>query len=93
VLTVTNEATTAIRTLVHGRDLPDSAGLRLAAAGESTGRFTAAVVDEPTSGDEVVDVRGTHVYLDAEAASALDDRILDARVTPNGGFRFALKEE
>jgi Fe-S cluster assembly iron-binding protein IscA len=92
VLTLTDEATTAIRTMLVGRDLPEGAGLRVATAGEGTGRFKVAMVEAPTSGDEVVETRGARVYLDAAAASALDERTLDAQVTPTGGFRFALTE-
>jgi len=42
--------------------------------------LAAVLVDGPDAGDEIVEDGGAFVYLDAPAAAALADKVLDAHV-------------
>jgi iron-sulfur cluster assembly protein len=83
VLTITHEAAEAIDAVVHSApNAPDSAGLRIARGVTPDGQqgLQLAVTEGPGPDDAVVDAEGTNVFLEAEAAEMLDDKVLDARV-------------
>ena len=50
--------------------------------------MTTAETAEP--GDQVLEQDGATVYLDQDAATMLDDKVLDAAVDPSGKVEFAL---
>jgi iron-sulfur cluster assembly protein len=82
VLTLTPTAAEVVRTLVEQSPAPESGGLRIA-AGEETGEgipLEISIVDEPEPADERVEQEGATVYLDANAAELLDDKLLDAQI-------------
>ena len=82
-LTITHEAAEAIDMVVHSApSTPDSAGLRIARGTSPEGEegLALSVSDGPAPDDAVVEAEGTPVFLDAEAAAMLDDKVLDARV-------------
>ena len=62
----------------------ETGGLRLVAelAGTQTD-FQLSVVALPGEDDEVIEEEGARVVLDPEAASLLEDKILDASIEPN----------
>jgi iron-sulfur cluster assembly protein len=76
MLTITEPAATAIRTLVSSADLPDGAGLRIDASEQDDG-LELAVVPEPQDTDTVVEDSGAAVFLAPAAAEVLDDKVLD----------------
>ena len=83
MLTLTDNAQYAIRTLVSPADDPSQAGVRIAAApgdNGSTPELSLQVVAEPAPGDEVVDNAGARVFLDAAAATMLAEETLDVQV-------------
>ena len=83
MLTLTDNAQYAIRTLVSPADDPSQAGVRIAAApgtNGSTPELSLQVVAEPAPGDEVVDNAGARVFLDAAAAAMLSEETLDVQV-------------
>ena len=94
MLTVTDDAVTAIDGILATRDLPDEAGVRVTAefnpgSGDSAGpELQLQVVEAPQPGDQIVD--GASVYLEPEAAALLDQRTLDAEKSGET-LRFALK--
>lgn len=94
MLTVTDEAATAIDGILSSRDLPEEAGVRVTAEFNPDGADTAGpelqlqVVEAPRPGDEIVD--GASVYLEPEAAALLDERTLDAEQSGET-LRFALR--
>ncbi|MDQ1084584.1 MULTISPECIES: Fe-S cluster assembly protein HesB [Microbacterium] len=91
MLTLTEEATTAVKTITA--QLPDAAegGVRIEGAGSPESPFGLSVVDAPESGDAVVENAGARVYLDTDAAAVLDDRVLDAQIDPEqGSVQFAV---
>jgi iron-sulfur cluster assembly protein len=77
MLTLSRSAVEAVDTLLQSPDIPDDAGLRIGAAGES--QFTLEIAPEPAPGDHVIEDGGARVFLDSEAATMLDNAELDAR--------------
>lgn len=89
MLAVTENATDVIRQLTDRPEMPDSAGLRIASS-EQAENLTVSPADNPEEGDQVVENEGARVFLEAEVAMMLDDKILDARVNDAGGVEFLL---
>ena len=76
MLAMTEKAIDAIRQVAPGQ-----AGVRLFASdapGDADGALHLEVAEEPARGDEVLDVRGAHVFLDPTAATLVEDKVLDA---------------
>jgi len=95
VLTLTDRAAAAIATLTQQSDLPDeSAGLRIVAHGAAQdsgrGELSLSLSQSPHGGDEVVESGTARVFLETEAAQALDDQQLDATVDADGGVKFLI---
>jgi iron-sulfur cluster assembly protein len=82
VLAITENAAEAIQTIVASSPkVPEEAGLRIAARpGEEREKLELTIAAIPAEDDEVVEEHGAHVFLDPEAASYLEDKVLDARV-------------
>jgi Fe-S cluster assembly iron-binding protein IscA len=74
-----------VKRIVESSDeASETAGLRLVA--EQTGmeaNFHLSVAQLPAEDDEVVEEEGARVFLEPEAASLLDDKVLDANVEQN----------
>lgn len=92
MLTVTNNAAAAIRSLTSQPDIPEGAGLRIA-SDQSAGALQLSVAPAPEQGDQVVDDSGARLFLDTDAALLLDDKALDATMDEQGGIQFALAEQ
>ncbi|MBS1673292.1 MAG: Fe-S cluster assembly protein HesB [Actinobacteria bacterium] len=94
MLTLTDNATALVTTLVRRRTDTDGAGLRIhtsdapATGGEP--RLSADIVVSPEPDDQVLDLPGSPVFLEGEAAILLDDKVLDANVTEEGAVSFSL---
>jgi iron-sulfur cluster assembly protein len=82
MLTITSNAAEAIRALVESTDSPDDGGIRISIAQQNGAQASLdlAIAPAPLDGDEVVEEEGAHVFLDEIAATALDDKSLDARI-------------
>jgi iron-sulfur cluster assembly protein len=87
MLAVTENATSVIQQLTDRPELPDGAGLRIASSAEPP-NLTVAPAGAPEEGDQVVENGGARVFLESEAATLLDDKVLDARVNDSGGVEF-----
>jgi iron-sulfur cluster assembly protein len=92
MLTVTDNAVAAIRSLTGQPEVPDGAGLRIA-TDPSAGSLQLSLAPEPHEGDQVVDNEGARLFLDNDAALLLDDKALDASVDDQGTVQFALAEQ
>lgn len=93
MLTLTDNATAIVATLVRRKSEADDAGLRIhtaATGADGEQRLAVDVVSSPAPADRVIDVPGAHVYVEEEAAIALDDKVLDAGVDEKGAVSFAL---
>jgi hypothetical protein len=99
MLALTPVAAEVVDTIVSQSELPATAGLRITSeegnAGDNSDGaqrdLRLAVVDEPESGDELVD--GAQIYLEPGAtADLLEDKVLDAQVD-GSEVRFTLLEQ
>lgn len=83
MLAVSEEAASAIGSILAAQDLPDEAGLRVSTGEiESDGGPQTAlrleIAPAPAAGDQVVE-EGP-VFVESDAAELLDDKVLDAEV-------------
>jgi Fe-S cluster assembly iron-binding protein IscA len=82
VLAITESAADAIKGIVSGPDLPESAGLRIATQPDAAtpGTLEVSVAEVPAESDQVVDESGARVFVEEKAIDLLDDKLLDAHV-------------
>ncbi|GEA87913.1 hypothetical protein [Cellulomonas cellasea] len=93
MLTLTDNARSAVEDLATQAGLPDTGGLRIAESTERAGSLELALVAAPTPGDDVVTAGRATVYVAPETTDALADQQLDAEGTDAGaGFRLAPQE-
>jgi Fe-S cluster assembly iron-binding protein IscA len=89
MLTLTDQAVAAIRDLTTQPGLPAQAGLRIARQdGNGTSGLVLELAEGPQAGDQVIEDAGVQVYVQPEAAVALDGKALDARVAETGEVSF-----
>lgn len=90
MLTLTSDAAIAIKSLTNQPGLPDDTGLRIATteAGDGGQSLAAEIAPSPMPADQVVEADGARVFLDEQAATALDDKALDARQDDTGQVSF-----
>ena len=85
MLALTDSAVEAVKNIVSSsEEATETAGLRMVAeqAGTQT-NLQLSVVTLPAEDDEVIEEQGARVFLEPEAASLLDDKVLDASVEQN----------
>ena len=82
LLALTDSAVQAVKDIVSSsEEVAETGGLRLVAERAGTqANFQLSVVPLPAEADEVIDEQGARVFLETEAASLLDDKVLDASV-------------
>ena len=92
MLTLTNDATTAIRDLISSAPLPEGGGLRIATTHHEDGRsgLALALVEQPGDADQVLEADEARVFLDPSAAAALEDKTLDVQPTLDEGVTFII---
>jgi Fe-S cluster assembly iron-binding protein IscA len=90
MLTLTENASTIVKTLVDQNLSTEDAGLRFSQEGAESGGLTVETAEQPVPGDAVVEKDGAKVYLDETAAVVLGDQVLDAAVDESGGVQFSL---
>ena len=82
LLALTDSAVQAVKDIVSSSErVPETGGLRMVAerAGVQA-NFQLSVASLPAEDDEVIEEQGARVFLEPEAASLLDDKVLDASV-------------
>lgn len=84
MLALTDSAAQAVRQIVSSSEASETGGVRVTAdrVGDELS-FRLSVVEMPGVDDEVIEEQGARVFLEPEAALALGDKILDARVEDN----------
>ena len=94
MLAITENAAEAIQTIVASSPkVPEQGGLRIVARSEGEQeKLELTIAAIPAEDDEVVEEHGAHVFLDPEAATYLEDKLLDARVEGDQ-VEFALLEQ
>ena len=92
MLTMTETAAEAVKTIVAQVPQAADGGVRIRDTGADTG-FELSVAPAAEATDQVVSTDGAKVFLDEGAAAALTDRVLDAELEDNGSVRFALANQ
>ena len=83
MLALTDSAVEAVKIMVSSSDEgSETSGLRMTAEQAGT-QIQLSVVLLPAEDDEVIEEDGARVFLELEAASLLDDKVLDASVDQN----------
>jgi len=82
LLALTDNAVEAVKSIVSSSDeASETSGLRMVAERAGTqANFHLTVVQLPAEDDEVIDEQGARVFLEPEAASLLEEKVLDASV-------------
>jgi iron-sulfur cluster assembly protein len=93
VLTITQNAADAIRTIVDSSDLESGAGLRISAApvSETEARLELTLAEGPAQSDEVIEENDASVFLEPAVAQYLEDKVLGAEVQEDQ-VRFTIEE-
>ncbi len=90
MLTLTENASTIVKTLVDQTPGSDDTGLRISSTNAENTAFSVGVADAPEPTDLVVESAGARVFLEPGAAVALDDKVLDAALDDRGSVSFAI---
>jgi iron-sulfur cluster assembly protein len=93
VLTLTDQAVDAIRNLTTGPGLLAQTGLRIAPQDDGAGGLSLWLSDGPQAGDQVIGEADVQVFVQPDAARALDDKALDAQVNEDGQVSFLLQRQ
>src|SRR5262249_44531874 len=93
MLTLTDNAVTAIRALTSQPQQAPDAGLRIIGQGEGGPPFQLALADTPADGDQVIEANGARVFLASDTAQVLDDKALDAEVDAQGAVAFSVSTQ
>jgi iron-sulfur cluster assembly protein len=94
MLILTERATDVIRSIAERPEYPETAGLRIAATDDGPQRrLNAMPAENPETGDQVIENEGARVFLDADAATRLDDQVLDAVVDNQNRVEFVLADQ
>ena len=93
MLTITDDAVTAIRSLTSQPDLPVDTGLRIMKQGAGGPAFQLALTEGPADGDQVVEEGGARVFVEPAAAAVLEDKALDAQVNEQGDLAFHISDQ
>jgi iron-sulfur cluster assembly protein len=92
VLTLTDQAVDAIRNLTTRPGLPAETGLRIAPQ-DGGNELALSLADGPQAGDQVVEEADVQVFLQPDAAAALEDKALDAQVNEDGVVSFLVQSQ
>ncbi|GAB3035757.1 hypothetical protein GCM10027052_12210 [Parafrigoribacterium mesophilum] len=92
MLTLTENASAAIKNLTDQTAVAGDAGLRISAADDTTGSLKVELTPTPEPSDQLVEDSGARVFLEERAAAALSDKVLDAQLDGDGSVRFAVAE-
>lgn len=86
MLTLTENACTAVHDLAERAGIPQEGGLRIAES-EQRGSFELSLVAAPVDGDELIEQAGARVFVEPTTAVVLADQELDAAAGAEGtGF-------
>lgn len=93
MLTLTDTASSVVKTIVAQSPSTDTGGLRIQGTGTPETEFQVSVAEAPEASDSVVERDGARVFLEPGAAMVLDDKVLDAQVAQDGSVRFAISAQ
>lgn len=95
MLTLTRDAAEAVRAIAAASpEVPEDSGLRIhrrEQEGAEAG-LALTMAENPETDDQVIEEAGVRVFVDAELAPALDDKVLDAAIVEDR-VQFTLTEQ
>jgi iron-sulfur cluster assembly protein len=94
MLVLTESAKEMVRDMVAAGNALEGGGLRISSARDEEGgpALSLELADGPAEGDQVLEDEGTRVFLEPEAASILDDKILGAE-QHDDHYHFSLEDQ
>ncbi|UFU03339.1 hypothetical protein LQF12_01620 [Ruania suaedae] len=93
MLTLTENAQTAIKSITEQAGLPAEGGVRIAMA-ESGTELQLSLVPEPQNEDQIIEDEGARVFVATETSDLLETQQLDANQSAEGtGFTLTSKED
>ena len=90
MLTLTENASTVVKTLVDQTGSAEDGGLRISQDAPDSPALHVITTEAPQPGDQVLEEDGARVFLEETAAVTLDDKVLDATVDEGGGVQFSI---
>ncbi|MGH3333274.1 MAG: Fe-S cluster assembly protein HesB [Nocardioidaceae bacterium] len=90
MLTLTENASTVVKSIVEQTGDNTQAGLRISQDAPDSPALHVMPTEAPQPGDQVLEDSGARVFLEETAAITLDDKVLDAQVDDNGGVQFTI---
>ena len=93
MLTLSDQALSAIRNLTTRPGLPAQTGLRITPGEADTGGLALSLSDGPQAGDRVIEEADVQVFVQPDAAAGLEDKELDAQVNEDGEVSFLLQPQ
>lgn len=93
MLTLTENASNVVKTIVEQAVSGHQAGLRISQDAPDSPALHVMPTEAPQPGDQVLEEEGARVFLEETAAVTLDDKILDAQVDQSGGVQFTIAEQ
>ena len=90
LLTLTENASTIVKTITDQTTDSEDAGLRFSQEAADASALAITTADAPEPGDQVVEDGGARVFLEENAAGVLDDKVLDAQVDDTGSVQFSI---
>jgi Fe-S cluster assembly iron-binding protein IscA len=90
MLTLTDQATDVVKTITEQTTEGETAGLRISQQESDPNALGLTPVENPQPGDQVLEADGARLFLDATAAIALDNEVLDAQVDEAGTVQFGI---
>jgi iron-sulfur cluster assembly protein len=92
MLTLTENASAAIKNLTDQTAVSGDGGLRISTADDAAGSLKVELAPTPEPTDQLVEDAGARVFLEEGAAAVLSDKVLDAQLDGDGSVRFAVAE-
>ncbi|MBG6106405.1 Fe-S cluster assembly protein HesB [Frigoribacterium sp. CG_9.8] len=90
MLTLTDSASTVVKTLIERTPDAADAALRISASEAGATDLSLAVANQAEPNDTVIESAGAKVYLEQNAALVLIDKVLDAQIDDEGSVRFSI---
>lgn len=90
MLTLTDSASTVVKSIVDRSPDNTDAALRISAAEPGATDLSLAVATSAEPNDTVIEAAGATVFVEQNAALVLDDKVLDAQIDDEGSVRFSI---
>ena len=90
MLTLTDSASTVVKSIVERTPDTTDAALRISASEPGATDLSLAVATQAEPNDTVIEAAGATVFVEQNAALVLDDKVLDAQIDDEGAVKFSI---